>query len=69
MTKVAPMLRSHKNLLLNEFRDKWEVSCGTGEGLNNKQFVLFGFALSNSHAFPDSFACRQVTDFLHFLRN
>ena len=40
MTKVARMLRSHQELLLNWFRAKGEVSSGAVEGLNNKIRVV-----------------------------
>lgn len=36
MKKVAKMLRSHKELILNWFRAKGELSSGPVEGLNNK---------------------------------
>lgn len=36
MKKVARMLRSHRDLLLNWFRAKGTISSGTMEGLNNK---------------------------------
>lgn len=36
MKKVAKMLRSHKNLILNWFRANGELSSGVVEGLNNK---------------------------------
>jgi transposase len=40
MKKVARMLRSHQELLLNWFKAKGEVSCGAVEGLNNKIRVV-----------------------------
>jgi len=40
MKKVARMLRSHEELLLNWFRAKGEVSSGAVEGLNNKIRVV-----------------------------
>ena len=40
MKKVARMLRSHEELLLNWFRAKGEISTGTVEGLNNKIRVV-----------------------------
>jgi transposase len=40
MQKVARMLRSHQELLLNWFRAKGEVSGGAVEGLNNKIRVV-----------------------------
>src|SRR5213594_4353538 len=40
MKKVARMLRSHQELLLNWFRAKGEISSGAVEGLNNKIRVL-----------------------------
>src|SRR5258707_966917 len=36
MQKVARMLRTHEELLLNWFRAKGELSNGAVEGLNNK---------------------------------
>ena len=47
MKKVARMLRTHDDLLLNWFRAKGEISSGAVEGLNNKIRVVtrrsFGF--------------------------
>src|SRR5713226_9425467 len=40
MKKVARMLRTHQELLLNWFRAKGEVSSGAVEGLNNKIRVV-----------------------------
>jgi transposase len=40
MQKVARMLRSHEELILNWFRAKGEISTGTVEGLNNKIRVV-----------------------------
>src|SRR6266571_4532820 len=40
MKKVARMLRSHQELLLNWFRAKGEISAGAVEGLNNKIRVV-----------------------------
>lgn len=40
MAKVARMLRTHHDLLLNWFRAKGEVSSGAVEGLNNKIRVV-----------------------------
>lgn len=40
MRKVAQMLRSHRELLLNWFRAKGEISAGVVEGLNNKIRVV-----------------------------
>jgi len=40
MKKVARMLRSHENLLLNWFKAKGEISSGAVEGLNNKIRVV-----------------------------
>jgi transposase len=40
MKKVARMLRTHEELLLNWFRAKGEISAGTVEGLNNKVRVV-----------------------------
>jgi transposase len=40
MKKVAQMLRTHEELLLNWFRAKGEISAGTVEGLNNKIRVV-----------------------------
>ena len=36
MKKVARMLRSHRELLLNWFRAKKQISAGVVEGFNNK---------------------------------
>ena len=45
--KVARMLRTHEDLLMNWFRAKGEISSGAVEGLNNKIRVVtrrsFGF--------------------------
>jgi transposase len=40
MQKVAKMLRSHRELLLNWFRAKGELSSGAVEGMNNKIRVV-----------------------------
>jgi transposase len=52
MKKVARMLRSHEELLLNWFRAKGEVSSGAVEGLNNKIRVVtrraYGFRTYNA---------------------
>jgi transposase len=40
MQKVARMLRTHEELLLNWFRAKGEISAGAVEGLNNKIRVV-----------------------------
>ena len=40
MKKVARMLRSHEELILNWFRAKGEISTGAVEGLNNKMRVV-----------------------------
>jgi transposase len=40
MRKVARMLRTHQELLLNWFRAKGEISSGAVEGLNNKIRVV-----------------------------
>jgi transposase len=40
MKKVAHMLRTHEELLLNWFRAKGEISSGVVEGLNNKIRVV-----------------------------
>src|SRR5208283_2321503 len=40
MRKVARMLRTHEELLLNWFRAKGEISSGAVEGLNNKIRVV-----------------------------
>jgi len=40
MQKVARMLRSHQNLLMNWFTAKGEISSGAVEGLNNKIRVV-----------------------------
>jgi len=39
MKKVAKMLRSHKELLLNWFRAKGRIAFGCVEGFNNKAKV------------------------------
>jgi transposase len=39
MKKVARMLRSHEDLLLNYFRAKRQYNSGVVEGLNNKARV------------------------------
>ena len=48
MQKVAKMLRTHKELVLNYFRAKKEFSSGVVEGLNNKAKVsmrkAYGFS-------------------------
>ena len=36
MKKVAMMLRNHRELLLNWFHAKGEISAGVVEGMNNK---------------------------------
>jgi transposase len=47
MKKIAKMLRSHKELILNWFRAGGELSSGVVEGLNNKAKLTmrkaFGF--------------------------
>jgi transposase len=47
MEKVAPMLRNHRDLLLNWFRAKGQLSSGVVEGFNNKAKLTsrksFGF--------------------------
>jgi transposase len=40
MKKVARMLRSHQDLLMNWFKAKGEISSGAVEGLNNKIRVV-----------------------------
>ena len=40
MKKVARMLRSHEDLLMNWFKAKGEISAGAVEGLNNKIRVV-----------------------------
>ncbi|HSW49604.1 MAG TPA: transposase [Bryobacteraceae bacterium] len=40
MKKVARMLRSHENLLMNWFKARGEISAGAVEGLNNKIRVV-----------------------------
>ena len=40
MKKVARMLRSHEDLLMNWFKAKGEISSGAVEGLNNKIRVV-----------------------------
>jgi transposase len=40
MQKVARMLHSHQDLLLNWFKAKGEISSGTIAGLNNKIRVV-----------------------------
>ncbi|SKA14608.1 Transposase, partial [Trichlorobacter thiogenes] len=39
MKKIAKMLRSHRELLLNWFRTKGQVALGAVEGFNNKAKV------------------------------
>lgn len=41
MKKVAKMLRTHKELLLNWFRAKGRIAHGCVEGFNNKAKVTF----------------------------
>ncbi len=52
MIKVARMLRSHQDLLLNWFKAKGEISSGAVEGLNNKIRVVtrrsYGFRTYNA---------------------
>jgi transposase len=52
MKRVARMLRSHEELILNWFRAKGEVSSGAVEGLNNKIRVVtrrsYGFRTYNA---------------------
>jgi transposase len=52
MKKVARMLRSHQDLLLNWFKAKGEISSGAVEGLNNKIRVVtrrsYGFRTYNA---------------------
>jgi transposase len=52
MRKVARMLRSHQELILNWFRAKGEISNGPVEGLNNKIRVVtrraYGFRTYNA---------------------
>jgi transposase len=52
MQKVARMLRSHEELILNWFRAKGEISNGVVEGLNNKIRVVtrraYGFRTYNA---------------------
>jgi transposase len=52
MQKVARMLRSHQELLLNWFKAKGEISSGAVEGLNNKIRVVtrrsYGFRTYNA---------------------
>jgi hypothetical protein len=40
MKKVARMLRSHRELLLNWFRAKKQISAGVVEGFNNKAKLI-----------------------------
>ncbi|OQX05445.1 MAG: ISL3 family transposase, partial [Desulfobulbaceae bacterium A2] len=40
MKKVARMLRSHRPLLLNWFKAKWQIALGCVEGFNNKAKVV-----------------------------
>ena len=40
MMKVARMLRAHRELLMNWFRAKGEISSGAVEGLTNKLRVV-----------------------------
>jgi transposase len=37
MKKVARMLRSHEDLILNWFKARRAISAGFAEGLNNKE--------------------------------
>ena len=39
MKKIAQMLRAHRDLILNYFKAKKQLSCGVVEGLNNKAKV------------------------------
>jgi len=39
MKKIARTLRSHRELLLNYFKARKQISCGVAEGLNNKAKV------------------------------
>jgi transposase len=52
MMKVARMLRSHQDLLMNWFKAKGEISSGAVEGLNNKIRVVtrrsYGFRTYNA---------------------
>jgi transposase len=52
MKKVARMLRTHEELILNWFRAKGEISSGAVEGLNNKIRVVtrrsYGFRTYNA---------------------
>jgi transposase len=52
MQKVARMLRSHEELILNWFKAKGEISAGAVEGLNNKIRVVtrrsYGFRTYNA---------------------
>ena len=52
MQKVAKMLRTHEELILNWFRAKGEISSGAVEGLNNKVRVMtkraYGFRTYNA---------------------
>src|SRR6266511_1335847 len=52
MRKVARMLRSHENLLMNWFKAKGEISSGSVEGVNNKIRVVsrrsYGFRTYNA---------------------
>jgi len=52
MQKVARMLRTHEDLLMNWFRAKGEISSGAVEGLNNKIRVVtrrsYGFRTYNA---------------------
>ena len=65
MKKIARMLRSHEELLLNWFRARGEISSGAVEGLNKKVRVVtrrsYGFGptkawnspfVTTSHAYP-----------------
>lgn len=55
MKKVAKMLRSHKNLILNWFRANGELSSGPVEGLNNKAKL----AMRKAYGFK-SLECLQI---------
>ena len=55
MKKVAKMLRSHKDLILNWFKAKGSLSSGPVEGLNNKAKL----AIRKAYGFK-SLKCLQI---------
>ncbi len=55
MKKVAKMLRSHKELILNWFKASGELSSGPVEGLNNKAKL----AIKKAYGFK-TIECLQI---------